>query len=699
MLNSLFKPKSVAIVGASLEKQKVGYAVMNNMISYGFEGEIFPINLKGGEMMGRKVYKSFDEIGKPVDLAVFVIPPKHIIKTVKSVKPGTFKSAVIISAGFKEIGPAGIELENELKELMKEHGVRTVGPNCLGILDMYSNLNASFGPGMPCRGNIAFFSQSGALGTAVLDWAVEEKIGFSKFISLGNKMDLNEVDMLEALADDPETDVILGYVEGITEGRRFIDVARKVSRKKPVIITKSGTTAAGARAISSHTGTLAGSDNAFKAAFDEAGVIRAASIEELFDFALAFSYQKVPQGDNLVIVTNAGGPGIIAADAVENSIINMAKISKDIAEKLKKVLPPTAALYNPVDIIGDARDDRYRDALAVLMEDEQVDCILTILTPQAMSNIKEIAEAIVGVNKKAIKPLFTSFIGGKMVDLGSEILNGNKVPNYLYPERAVLSIEAMLRYKHMRARDHVEPVVFDVNKDKVRSIIDKARSNGEPQISESDVREILSAYGIPIPETNIAKTADDAVRASDKIGYPVVLKVFSSDIVHKSDIGGVKVDLKNAAEVKKAYNDIMVNANRAVPGAHITGVQVTKMVSGGFEVIIGVMKDPSFGPMVMFGMGGIYVEVLKDVSFRIAPVCLNGAREMIQEIKMYPLLKGVRGQKGADLGMTEQMIQRVSQLVCDFPEIMEMDINPLKVFSQGEGPPVAIDARVTISLD
>lgn len=699
MLEHLFNPKSVAIVGASMEERKVGFAVLNNMVALGYPGKIYPVNPKGGEMMGLKVYKSFNDIGGGVDLVVFTIPAMHILQTIRESKPGSFDTAIVISAGFKETGPEGAKVENELKTLCKERGIRVMGPNCLGFIDTVSKVNASFSAGTPVTGNIAFFTQSGALGTAVLDWAIKEKIGMSKFMSLGNKMDMNESDMLEALAEDPDTHVILGYLEGIADGKRFIEVAQRVSKKKPIIITKSGSTAAGARAISSHTGTLAGSDNAYKAAFSQFGIIRSSSVEELFDLAMAFSYQEVPKGDNLVIITNAGGPGIIAADAVEKSDVKLAALTKETIDKLKQVLPPVAALYNPVDIIGDARDDRYRAAIEILEKDPNVDSIMVILTPQSMTNATEIARAIAATNKTSSKPIFTSFMGGGLVEEGARILNDNKVPNYLYPERAVNSIEAMINYRKRREIKRVFSEPFKVDKKTVRDIIERYKERKTPQLSEADARQVLQAYGFKVPKTILAESAYDAVYTCEKLGYPVVLKVFSADIIHKSDVGGVKINLKNADEVRKAYFEIMTSCKKAVPHAQIQGVQISEMYAGGREVILGVSKDPTFGPLVMFGMGGVYVEILKDVAFRIAPITPAEADGMIQEIKMYPLLKGARGEAGVNLDAIREALLRLSQLVCDFPDIVEMDINPLKVFAKGSGDAVAIDSRMTVAVE
>lgn len=698
-LDSLFDPRSVAIIGASHKKGKIGHDVLLNIKEFGYKGKIYPINPKDTEVMGYKAYPSVLDVKGDIDLAVFAIPAPAVVEAMQECGKKGIKAAIVISAGFKETGAEGRKLELKLEEAAKEYGVRVLGPNCLGFISSTARLNASFAGVAPLPGDIAFFSQSGALCTAILDWSVKEKIGFSKFISVGNKADISETDLLKALGDDPDTKVILGYIEDVKDGREFMRAAREVTAKKPVIICKAGCTKAGAKAASSHTGSLAGSEVAFDAAFTQTGIIRAETIEELFDYAVAFSYQKLPKGNKLAIITNAGGPGIIAVDAVERSkYAKVAPLSKETTDYLRGALPKTAALNNPVDVIGDADDQRYKIAVTALLKDPNVDGLIVILTPQSNSKIKETAEVLVA--NRDDKPIFTSFIGGKLVEKGVTILQDNKIPDYLFPERAIASFDVMVKYKEMLDLPKEELKKFVVNKDRVERILYDAVRSGQKEIPEYTARDIIESYGFRLPKSLLAKDAAASVAAAEKIGYPVVMKIASPDILHKSDIGGVKVGLKDAKQVEDAFNEIIKKAKAAVPKANILGVLVQEMIMGGKEVILGVTKDAQFGPMLMFGLGGIYVEVLKDVSFRIAPIVPREAGEMVDSIKSVALLKGARGEKPVDIDSIKEGLLRLSQLVTDFPMIKELDINPLKVFpADAKGGCVAIDARISIELE
>lgn len=698
-LECLFNPSSVAVIGASPKKGKIGHDVLFNLKEYGFKGKIYPINPKDAEVMGEKCYPSVLDVKEDIDLAVFAIPAAAVIEVMKECGKKGIGSAIVITAGFKETGPEGKKLELELAAVAKEHNIRVLGPNCLGFISSTAHLNASFAAISPLPGDIAFFSQSGALCTAILDWAVKEKIGFSKFVSIGNKADISETDLLKSLGDDPDTKVILGYIEDVKDGKEFMRVAREVTAKKPVIICKAGGSKAGAKAASSHTGSLAGSDAAFDAAFAQTGIIRAETIEDLFDYAVAFSYQKLPQGPNLAIITNAGGPGIIAVDAVERSkYAKVASLSKETVDYLRGALPKTAALNNPVDVIGDADDQRYKIAVGSLLKDPGVDGLIVILTPQSSSKIKETADVL--VSHRDGKPIFASFIGGKLVDKGVSILQDNKIPNYRFPERAISSFDIMVKHKNMTDLPKEAVKSFPADKARVKKIIDEAIKAGQKEIPEYTARDIIESYGFRIPKSTLAKDAAEAVAAASKTGYPVVMKIASPDILHKSDVGGVKVGLKDASQVEAAFNEMVKKAKAAVPNANILGVLIQEMAVGGKEVILGMTKDPQFGPMLMFGLGGIYVEVLKDVSFRIAPITPREAGEMIDSIKSVALLKGARGEKPADIDSIKEGLLRLSQMVTDFPMIKELDINPLKVFSAGDkGGSIAIDARISLDLE
>lgn len=694
MLDNFFKPKSVALIGASREEGKTGHSILANLINCSFPGKIFPVNPKSSEILGIKTFQSVENIDSETDLAIIVIPPKLISSVLDDCAKKDIKAAIVISAGFKETGAEGTRLESEITSKAKKLGIRLLGPNCLGLIDTNSMLNASFSKGMPPKGRIAFFSQSGALCTAILDWAIGANVGFSKFISLGNKADLSELDLLEYLADDDETSVILGYLEGIENGRLFMDIAKNAVKKKPVILIKAGGTGAGARAASSHTGTLAGSDKAFHAAFLQTGIIRAMSIEELFDYAILFAEQPLPQGNKLAIISNAGGPGIIAADSVENTKgIEMAQFSNDTIDNLRQKLPSTAGLFNPVDVIGDAKSDRYRDALEIVLKDSNVDAALILLTPQAMTDVDIIAQAVVQASANFDKTIMTSFMGEASVRDAISFLQKNGIPNYPYPERGVRSFARMARYAEALNLPEEKPIVFNVDKGRAASILNRAAGAGKTTILE-EAKEIIEAYGFKTPKNILAETSNEAVNAAEKLGYPVVMKIASPDIIHKTEVGGVRVGLKDKKEVKAAFLEMTANAKKHMPNAIILGVNIQKMVKGK-EAILGMSHDRSFGPLIMFGLGGIYVEVMKDVSFRVAPLLPRDAQSMLEEVKGFPILKGVRGEEKSDINALIDAILRLSQLVTDFTEIIEMDINPLMVLPEGEGV-LAVDVRMGI---
>ncbi|MGA2192477.1 MAG: acetate--CoA ligase alpha subunit, partial [Nitrospirota bacterium] len=596
MLERFFYPKSVAVVGASKDPQKVGYSILKNLRDNGYEGKLFPVNPNAKKILGLKCYPDLISIPDEVDLAVITIPRNFVIDVIKSCGKKKIRAAIIITAGFKETGEEGHVIEEQLLEVAALSGVRILGPNCLGLINTRTGLNASFAPLMPNKGHIAFFSQSGALCTAILDWSLVRGVGFSKFISLGNKADISELDMMEYLADDEDTNVILGYIEGISSGREFMDKALKTVKKTPLIITKGGSTAAGARAASSHTGSLAGSERAFEAVFKQTGILRAETIEELFNFALAFSNNPIPKGPNLAIVTNAGGPGIIAADACERSTAKMAELRASTVAKLRKSLPPSAGFFNPVDVIGDARADRYTAALEAVLDDPGVDGALVILTPQAMTEVEKTAEAVLQIKSRSPKPVLAAFMGGKSVRKGVEILRQGGVPTYPYPESGVKSFEALVRYHESRERPEPKFIHFDVDRAAVEEVIGKARSAGVHELGERDAREIIAAYGFRTPKNVLAVTSKEATQAARKIGFPVVMKIASPDILHKTDIGGVKVGLKDPREVEQAFLEITSNAKRLMPGAMIWGCMVQEMVHGGREVILGMSKDHQFGP-------------------------------------------------------------------------------------------------------
>ena len=693
----LFHPRSVAVVGASRNPEKVGYGVFANLVQAGFPGPIHGVNPAGGELFGRTLHTSIEAIPGPVDLGVFIVPPKAILDGIPRLAAKGMRAGIAISAGFKEVGGEGVVLERLLRETARSAGVRMLGPNCLGLIDTHFSLNASFSRGTPPKGYISFFSQSGALCTAVLDWAIGRKIGFSKFVSLGNKADISESDVLEYLADDPSTRVILGYVESIDDGRRFLRVAREVTPRKPVVIVKAGATAAGARAASSHTGSLAGSDRAYDAAFRQGGILRAETLEDLFDLALGFSMQPLPRGDRLLVLTNAGGPGILAADTAERLGIPLAEVAGSLRERILPSLPATASLANPVDVIGDARADRYRDVLAALREEPSIDTVLVLLTPQAMTEPEKTAEAVVSSLAGSGKTVFASFLGEATVAVSRRILSEGNVPNYPVPERAVRTIHAMQRYTRIRSSGGAEE--SGESRERPESavrLVSEALSAGRSALGEEESRGILEAYGFSFPRHAFAETSDDAVAAFGSMGCAAaVMKIVSPQVLHKTDVGGVRLGLRSGEDVARAFMEITSSVRRLAPSAWIAGVSVQEMVTGGRELIIGMSRDPQFGPLLMFGLGGIYVEVLKDVSFRVAPLSRGDAVEMVGEIRAHPLLAAYRGSEPADEEAIVGALLQVSRLSCDFPEIKELDINPVLVLPKGKGIR-AIDCRMTI---
>jgi acetate---CoA ligase (ADP-forming) len=695
-LTKFFAPKSVAVVGASRQPEKVGYTVVHNLVHGGFAGKIYPVNPQAGDILGMTSYKSLLDIPGSVDLAVIVIPAKFVLQTIKECAAKKVPAVIIITAGFKEAGKDGAQLEKQMLQLAQENGIRIVGPNCLGLINTHAHLNASFSAGMPNEGNLAVISQSGAFGTAILDWAYGAEVGFSKFVSFGNKSDVDEAAIIDSLEKDDLTDVILAYLESVKDGARFMKAAGRVSRVKPIVIMKVGTTAAGAKAASSHTGALAGSETALDSAFRKSGVFRTQTCEEFFDYAIAFGSRRTVQGRNVVIVTNAGGPGVISTDAIERSRLKMAELSPATVEGLKKVLPAAANCNNPVDVLGDAQPDRYEAALKLVGADPNVHAAIVLITPQSVTDVPATAKVIAQAAASMNKPVLACLMGGKNMVEGTRLLMKSSVPTYPFPERAVAALNAMYTYHVHRTSTPPVSKKFDVKRDAVKRIIDTAIARDQLELGELEARDVISAYGFRVPQCIEAATEAEASEAARKLGFPVVLKISSPDILHKSDVGGVKVGMQDEAAVRKAFREIMASVKVRKPEAQVRGVLVQEMVRGGKEVILGVNRDPLFGPLLMLGLGGIYVEVLKDVVFQLAPISEEEAREMVASLKSYKLLQGVRGEKPADVQAVVEGICRISQLVGDFPQIAEMDVNPLSVYAEGKGA-VAIDARLRLT--
>jgi acetyltransferase len=697
-LEKFFNPKSVAIVGASRQEGKVGYEILKN-ISSCFKGDIYPVNPKTETIEGFKCYPDLKSIGQSPELAIIVIPAKFVPQIMRECSQVGIKSVIIITAGFKEIGPEGKKLEKEIISISKQAGIRIIGPNCLGVIAPGNNLNASFGGDMPSEGVVGYISQSGALMAAILDMANASGIGFSKLVSIGNKADVNELDIIKALGEDDSTKVIAGYLESITDGNLFVRQAEGISHRKPIILIKSGTSSAGAKAASSHTGSLAGGEVAYESAFARAGIIRCNSIKQQFDYARALADQPLPAGSKVAVITNAGGPGILAADSIEGHGLTFAEFTEQTIEKLKEKLPPAANIYNPVDILGDALADRYELAMDIVGEDKNVDAIMVLLTPQAMTLPTETAKVVAKTaGKQSNKPVFCCFLGAEKIKEAIEILRNSKIPYYDSIESTVDTIKVMVDYVKWLSRPKRVVKLFGVNRRKVENIIDRHLRSGTCDIGETDSKAILEAYGFKTPEGAIANTGEQAANIAQQIRYPVVLKIWSSEILHKSDVGGVRLGLKTAQQVKDAFDLMMYRIPQKCPDAKILGVLVEKMYKAGKEVILGMNRDPSFGPIVMFGMGGIMVEALKDVSFYLAPLTADEAREMLINTKTYKLLKGFRGQEAVDLDAIAEGLQRLSQLVMEFPQIQELDINPYVVGPEGTTP-IAVDGRIRVQKE
>ncbi|WP_462272236.1 acetate--CoA ligase alpha subunit [Methanohalophilus sp.] len=693
MLSSLFNPNSVAVIGASRKKGKVGNAVLSNLVN-DFRGNIYPVNPGEEKIEGLTCYASILDLADEVDLAVVVVPANVVPPTLEECGRAGVKYVVVISAGFKEAGVEGAKLERSALEICNKYDMRMVGPNCLGIMDPVAGLNASFAASMAYEGNIAMMSQSGAICTSTLDWAEANGMGFSKFVSLGNKADLGENEFLAEFRDDPYTSVIAAYLEGIKNGAQFIEFARDVSRKKPVVLVKAGRTAAGSRAVSSHTGTLAGSDQAYNAAFDKAGVIRADTLEDMLDYLRAFSTQPIPAGRRIAILTNAGGLGILTADACYYEGLELASFSGETIDGLREFLPGAASFYNPVDVLGDASAKLYGNALEIVLKDPNVDGVILLTSPQAMTDVASIARIVIQKAENSDKPVLCSFVGGTRIMEGNSILVAGGVPNYTFPERAVASMGALCDYGERRSISYPLPKPVHSDRKMASALLDKAAAK-DKKILGLESFDLLKAYGIPVVEIGKASTVEEAVEESERIGYPVVMKVLSPDISHKTDVGGIRLSLMNKDDVRRAYHTMMSDVGRYMPSARITGVQLQRMIEGGREVIIGMNRDVQFGPLLMFGLGGTYVEILKDVSFRLAPLNEKDAHSMISSIRSHPLLTGVRGEKAYDVDAVVDVLVHVSRLVEDFPQILEFEINPLMVLPEGEGC-FAMDMRLTL---
>lgn len=700
-LDALFYPKSVAVIGASTKPNTCGNDILKNLLETFKGGPIYPINPKAPEILGVKAYQSVKDVPGDVDLAVIVVPSKFVLQTTQECADKGVKALVCISAGFKEVDAAGAELEKAFAEKVRENGMILVGPNCLGILNAENDarMNATFAAKTPKAGSLAFISQSGALCTSVLDFAEERDMGFSKFVSFGNKADVNEIDLLNYLADDPNTKVIAMYLESITNGAEFQAIASKIfyEKKKPILVLKSGRSAAGAKAVSSHTGSLAGNDAVYQALLSQSGIQRVDTIAELFDYAALYCNQPLPRGNRLAIITNAGGPGIMATDAAERFGLTLAAISDETKAVLREQLPAAASLRNPVDVIGDAKHDRYEVACKEVFKDAGVDMGLVILTPQSMTDIDEIGEIIPQVAKELDIPVVASFMGAEMVTKGVQSLRDGGVPNYSFPEDAVRALGAAYKLSEQAKLTDREPVaVAGTDKAKCAKIIAEKLGDADSKyLAQAECREIFACYGLPLLKSAVVTSAEEAGKTVGEWNTTVVMKVMSADVKHKFDAGGVLLNIKGAEAAAAGFDQIYANIAKNVPGAKIDSILIEEMAPKGTEVILGCNRDPKFGPLVMFGMGGTTAELMKDVQFRLAPTSKYFLHSMLENTKVYKLMNNYRGLGQHDLAALEDALIRLSVLVSENPEIAELDINPLIVHAEGLGCSVA-DSRIVL---
>ncbi|MDR1722212.1 MAG: acetate--CoA ligase family protein [Methanobrevibacter sp.] len=695
-LKEMFNPKSVAVIGASNSEGKVGYIVVDNIVKEGYDGKIYPINPKDSEIQGITAYKNVKDLPEVPDLVVVAIPSPFVNQSLEECGEVGVKNIVVITAGFKEVGGEGVKLEEEMVKIIKKYNINLVGPNSLGTIDSHTPLNTSFSQMMPPKGNIAFISQSGAMMVAIIDWSVTAGIGFSKVVSMGNKAGLSEIELLEFLADDDETAVVIAYLESVSDDEDFVRTLRKVSAKKPVVVLKSGSSAAGAEAASSHTGALAGSDVAFDTAFKQAGIFRVTTMDELFDVALAFSKCPLPTGRNLAIITNAGGGGVVSVDAMERFGLNLVQFDDETTKRLKEAVPDEGSVKNPIDVLGDAPVSRYKESLEIVLENDEVDGLVVMVCPTATADPDGIANAIIDGAKEFDKPVIAVNMGGPSFVNADKILRENGIPTYVFPETAVKVMDYLARFEAVQERKYDDPIsqIKDVDKKSVEEIFKKVKADKRDTLLGSEAYAVAKAYGISAAPIILSTSPEEAGKVADDMGFPVVLKIASDKILHKSDIGGVKVGINTKEEAEKTYSEIINNAKKAHPDIIPDGVEVQKMMPTGQEVLVGMIRDKQFGPMIAFGMGGIYVNLIEDVAFKLARgLTSDEIDEQFENTKAATLLKGFRGESARDIKEVKEAIKRVAKLTLDFPEISELDINPIFVYEKGSS---ALDVKIKL---
>ncbi len=695
-LDYIFRPKSIAVIGATVKEYTIGRAILHNMIINEFKGKIFPVNPHAQVIQCLKCYPDVEAIPDPVDLAVIMVKKELVAETLEQCGRKNVKGAVVITSGFREIGGKGIEEEERLIKIINKYGMRMVGPNCFGIIntDPQISINATFSKTRPRQGKVAFISQSGALGEAILDYAYQLKLGFSIFVSMGNKANISGADMLEYLENDPRTELILLYLENFKNPRRFAEIARRVAHKKPIIAIKAGRTSAGAKAISSHTGVLATPDVGVDAMFRQCGVIRVDTVDELFDYTLAFVSQPLPKSNRVAIITNAGGPGIMATDAAVGAGLEVAPLTADTTAYLRAHLPDMAAVGNPIDVIASGGPDAYGAALNAVFRDPNIDSIICIFVPPIVVDhravINAIAETVDRFNN--CKTFLACFMNMPEIIAGHEELANRHIPIYTFPEAAARALAGLFKCAQYRNRPDGALKTFEVDRETAMAVVKSAIAAGRKAIMGGEAIAILRAYGINVAPTAKAKTAVELAKLSSEIGYPQVIKLDDPEVIHKTDVGGVVLDINSLEEAKKAFARLEAAFTR---NGVFAGVIIQKMIKGGIETIIGMNCDPYFGPLLMFGLGGISVEVMKDVAFMMYPLTDRDAAEMIRQIKGYPLLFGFRGAAPVDHARLEETLLRLSQLVGDFPEFESLDINPFIAGTRPENS-LAIDARIIL---
>jgi len=698
-LDKIFKPNSIAVIGASNKVGSPGYNIFRNLIGSGYEGVVYPVNVNKDSVQGVQAYKSVDDLPKVVDLAIIATPALVVLDIVEQCGKKGIKGILIISAGFKEVGEKGVELEKELEKIRKKYSIRIIGPNCVGFILPFLNINATFARAMPLKGNIALFSQSGAVCGAILDWAAASNVGFSSFVSVGSMLDVDFGDLIDYFGMDIHTRSIVLYVESITNARKFMSAARSFARSKPIIVIKSGRFKEGAKAASSHTGAMAGEDAIYDAAFKRAGIVRVKKISDLFNCSSILAKQPRPTGPNIAIITNAGGPGVLATDAVIEGGGKIANLSEETMNKLNDFLPPHWSKSNPIDIIGDSDENIYQKTIEICIEDNNIDGLLIICVPQVVADPKALADRLIDISKRTVKPMMVAFPGEESVYHVRKILNRNNIPAYASPEEAVESYMYLYSYARNLQLLYETPeelVTKPSPKDqkKLKKIISNALKEKRILLNESESKDFIEIYGIKTTNPKIAKTEKDAIKIAQEIKYPVVMKIYSSDISHKSDVGGVILDIQCEKDLRAGYKKMIKDVKAKQPEAKIEGVTIQQMVKNqGSELIIGSKKDPVFGSVILFGMGGVYTELLKDRSIGFPPLNQVLAQRIIEKTKAYELLKGFRNIKTVNIQKVEETLINFSQMIIDHPEFKEVDINPLIAYDDSL---IAADARIAI---